>query len=1068
MNGMAHKSSGMKPAGSAVVLRRKISFLAFAVIFSVSAAVRPADAACLPRDPGLTEGISASAHASGQVAQTSQLRTEQQLLAVLKSDASLKEKDAAFAELKRVATAVSVPILAGLLTSPEFSHSARYVLESLPAPEAGRTLIAALGRTNGLIKAGIIDSLGRRRESGAVGPLAVLLRDLDLDIVRSSAAALGRIGGAKAFEAVFTALKDHDASDGKSTLPEVQIAAQRAAYLDALLTMANRMLEQGDQLSARMAFERIKRFPMPDHGRLAWALGGLTAEPGEYWKLNGVKAGILGSDRAVQTAALETARSDKSPGMTNLLCGLLTRVPSPIQASLIEALRQRGDPAAASAILPMAMNTDPAVRIAAIGALGDLGDEKAVPVLLASARSTDDVESRAARQALLDIRRGPIGDALISSLRTGDAAAQAEATRALAGRGDAKIIPDLISVARDGSGNARAQALIALGKLARPSDIKEMVALVTGAPDDDARGQAGEALRSACERLDDWGIGVDAGPVVSALAASGKPARAALLQASTALRDERIREALRSALADPDASLRDGAFSALCETRDPELVPDLGRLAAQAQDQNQRIKAVRGYVRVASNAAGSLIPTAQRVAALELVVPLITRPDEKWLLLAGLAKMPDPGALALALPMIDDTATKSEAAGAATTIAASLPASEAPAARAALNKVLARVADPALRQAAADALRKIDEASGDAPAISFRRVQIDAAFRSEGVAVADFDRDGRLDIATGNILYLGPDWRPRPMLAAAKAYRPEEYSNEFLCFDEDLDRDGWIDLIVVGFPGAKTRWLRNPGKAGGPWPEFLAVERTGNESPDWLDADKDGRKELVFVSEKGMAFARPGKDPTKPWPIQVIASPADPRPAHGLGVGDINGDGRADVLCAEGWWEGPAHPTKRWTFHKAKLGYEAAAQLVALDVDGDGNADVASSAAHRYGMWWHEQTPAGWVPHDIDMTMSQLHALHAADIDGDGKPELVTGKRFWAHREGDEGIDDPAILCWFEIKRDGGRVSWVRHDIDYDSGVGLHFRIVDIDGDGLPDIVTSNKKGVYVFMQERK
>jgi hypothetical protein len=337
------------------------------------------------------------------------------------------------------------------------------------------------------------------------------------------------------------------------------------------------------------------------------------------------------------------------------------------------------------------------------------------------------------------------------------------------------------------------------------------------------------------------------------------------------------------------------------------------------------------------------------------------------------------------------------------------------------------------------------------------------------VAVADFNRDGRLDIATGNILYLGPDWKPQPMLAAAKEYAPENYSDEFLCFAEDLDHDGWLDLIVVGFPGAKTRWLRNPGRRGGPWKEFLAIEKTGNESPDWVDVFKDGRKDLVFVSEQGMALARPGADPAKPWSVRVIAGPADPRPGHGLGVGDINGDGRNDIVCPEGWWEGPADRARvPWTFHRAKLGFEAPAQMLVFDANGDGRADVVSSGAHRYGLWWYEQTGGGWVPHEIDHNISQLHALHLADINGDGLPDLVTGKRFWAHREGDEGIDDPAVLCWFEMKREAGKPSWIRHDIDFDSGVGLHFQILDINGDGFLDVVTSNKKGVYVFTQGRR
>ena len=120
------------------------------------------------------------------------------------------------------------------------------------------------------------------------------------------------------------------------------------------------------------------------------------------------------------------------------------------------------------------------------------------------------------------------------------------------------------------------------------------------------------------------------------------------------------------------------------------------------------------------------------------------------------------------------------------------------------------------------------------------------------------------------------------------------------------------------------------------------------------------------------------------------------------------------------------------------------------------------------GIWWCEQTPGGWRSHEIDASISQTHALHLADINGDGLTDFVTGKRFWAHNGHDPGSYEPAELCWFERKRTAGRPEWTKRQIDVESGVGLHCRVVDVDGDGLLDIVTSNKKGVHYFRQVRR
>ena len=980
---------------------------------------------------------------------------EQRLIEILKSFAYLQEKEAACVELKRIGTARAVPVLAGLLLDKDLSHSARYALESMPAPEAGLALVEALDRTTGLTGAGIIHSLGRRREARAVPGLSRLLSDPDLGLASAAAAALGRVGGEPATRALLDAL---------SKKSEARL---RNAIMDGLLEAANKELAEGRRDVAYSVFQKLLPTSAADHLRMA-AWRGLIASADRNRGLKLVKTAIRGDDGPAQMAALEMARTLNFPELTPILCESLPKAASPMKIALIEALRQRGDPAAAPSLAAMAKSFNKGIRIAALMGLGELGDATAVALLLEASGSNDDAELKAGRYALLILRHGDVTNALVAQLTGGQPAARVEAARALAGRGDKNAVASLAAVAKQSLDPVRGAAFLALGRLADVTHIPALVVLVVNAKNEAALDEARETLSAACLRLQGRGIRLDPSPIIDGLAGAPPKTRAALLQAGSVIPDERLRAALRSALIDPGQSLREAAALALCDARDPELLPDLLSLAKNAADPSRRVQAVRGYIRLALDPDNVRLSKAERVNAIKQVMPL-ARPEEKWAVLAGLAKIPDLAALELALSMLEDPLTRAEAAQAVTTIASSLAGIQREHARIALEKVLATVTEPDQRKATAAVLQEIDPNATTVSPVTFRRLKVDGAFRSEGVAVADFNRDGQLEIATGNVLYSGPDWKPQSMLAAAKEYKPEGYSDEFLCFADDIDRDGWTDLIVVGFPGAKTRWLRNPGRRGGPWQEFPAVEKTGNESPDWIDLDKDGRKELVFLSENGMALARPGADPTKLWTIRVIASAADPRPGHGLGVGDINGDGRNDVVCPEGWWKAPAERARLpWTFHRAKLGFEAPAQMLILDVNGDGRADVASSGAHRYGLWWHEQTPEGWTPHEIDHNISQLHALHPADLNGDGLPDLVTGKRYWAHREGDDGVDDPAVVCWFELRREAGKPTWIRHDIDSDSGVGLHFQIIDLNGDGLLDIATSNKKGVYVFMQEKR
>ncbi len=387
--------------------------------------------------------------------------------------------------------------------------------------------------------------------------------------------------------------------------------------------------------------------------------------------------------------------------------------------------------------------------------------------------------------------------------------------------------------------------------------------------------------------------------------------------------------------------------------------------------------------------------------------------------------------------------------------------------------------------------------TGSVPAprsVKWRKVVLDTEFRSEGVTVADVNRDGRQDILAGLVWYEAPGWKMHELAPQVKYDAAGNYSDTFINFTADLNRDGWPDLIRLDWPGRDPAvWHENPKGRPVHWAEHRIAANACNESPYYGPISGAGadRKLIFALNDEQMVWLEPdpNKDAAAPFLTHAISeklAKADAmkggvnRYSHGLGYGDIDMDGIGDVLIVGGYWKGPKDPrTGPWNFVRANLGQDAA-QMHVYDVNGDGVNDVISSSAHKVGIWWHEQKrgadgTATFTEHLIDNTVTQTHGLELADINGDGVRDIVTGKRYWAHGpKGDLNPNDPPVINWYELKRGasgsagpGVNVVWTRHEIDNDSGIGTQFIVTDVNRDRRPDVVTSNKHGVRIIFQEK-
>ncbi|HLJ56475.1 MAG TPA: HEAT repeat domain-containing protein [Chthonomonadaceae bacterium] len=609
---------------------------------------------------------------------------EDHLIAILTAaDATKPGKQFACQMLRIVGSPKCIPAVAALLPDEQLSHIARYVLLPMHVPAADAALHAALAQTQGAVRIGIVNSLGDRRDAGALSPIAALVNDPDELTGRAALNAIGKIGGVRAM----------------TTLDHVKPPAPLAgAWALAYLHVAENMAASGDKVHQSKMFRKLFAPEYPEAVRAA-ALSGFAVDQREK-AAPLIVQNFSAAEPIMRRAAATAVIAVPGHPATLALARQLATVPADVKPALIAALATRGDAAGVTDSLNrLTSDADPAVRKAAILALGRLGNASSVPVLTALLQ--DSAARRDATQALAEIHGPGVTEALLASADRGEPAARSAVLAILAQRGQAEALPAFRKALADPDRQVRGAGIAGLSAWGTLEDMKPLADRILAPSDDGEREEAGAAVSAIGLRVGDENA--RSAPVLQALAGAPPEAKVQLIAVLSSLGGDRAFQTVQAAMAE-SGDVHKAAIRGLAEWPNSTPMAVLRTAAKEDTDKSSRIVALRGYIRMVAASGRS---PEERAQAYKDAIGMAERPDEKRQSLAGLAEIGTADSLAIVQPLLDDPDVKTEAYFAYERIGEALAAKQPDAARDALKRVSDNAPNDRLKNRAKAALDRI-------------------------------------------------------------------------------------------------------------------------------------------------------------------------------------------------------------------------------------------------------------------------------------------------------------------------------------------------------------------------